>query len=142
MEVIYKGQVVTVLERLRGEDHVRVDYRHLVGSLVRKPGAFARYRYREHLFPTPVFRQAYAALTRWRGERADVEYVRILHLAATTMETAVERALAHLLDAGDPFDYVTVRAMAMPPRPQAPGLAALSAPDLRVYDALVQGVAS
>jgi len=29
---------------------------------VRKPGAFARYRFREALFPSLVFRQAYDAL--------------------------------------------------------------------------------
>ena len=59
-------------------------------SLVRKPGAFARYRYREELFPTMTFRRAYDALVGWRGDRADIEYVRILHLAASTMESDVE----------------------------------------------------
>ena len=140
VEVVYKGQVVTRLERLSGDEQARIDYRHLIGSLVRKPGAFARYRFREHLFPTPTFRRAYAALCDWRGERADVEYVRILHLAATTVEAQVERALARLLEAAEPFDYAAVRDLAAPPRPQVPELAALTAPDLRVYDALLQGV--
>ena len=67
---------------------------------MRKPGAFARYRFREQMFPTMTFRLAYDALKRWRGERADVEYVRILHLAATTMESTVDSALALLLEAG------------------------------------------
>ena len=40
-----------------------------------------------------TFRLAYDALREWRGERADVEYVRILHLAATTMESMVDSAL-------------------------------------------------
>ena len=40
------------------------------------------------------FRLTYDALRQWRGERADVEYVRIQHLAATTMEaTAGQRAV-------------------------------------------------
>ena len=30
------------------------------------------------MFPTMTFRLSYDALKRWRGERADVEYVRIL----------------------------------------------------------------
>ncbi len=140
VEVVYKGHVVAELERLRGEDRVRVDYRHLIGSLVRKPGAFARYRYREHLFPTSIFRRAYVELSLWRGERADVEYLRILHLAATTMETVVERVLVQLLESGEPFDYTAVRDLAAPSRPPTPELAALSPPDLRVYDALLQGV--
>ena len=72
------------MERVRGEGEANVNYRHVIGSLVRKPGAFARYRFREQLFPTMHFRLTYDALRQWRGERADVEYVRILHLAATT----------------------------------------------------------
>ena len=84
LEVYYKDHMVERLERVRGEHKSRIDYRHIIWSLVRKPGAFARYRFREHLFPTPVFRQAYDALGRWHGGRTDVEYVRILHLAAST----------------------------------------------------------
>ena len=54
-------------------------------------------------FPTGAFRLAYDALREWRGERADVDYVRILHLAATTMESEVDRALGVLLEAGTPL---------------------------------------
>ena len=54
------------------------------------------------------FRLTYDALRGWRGERADVEYVRILHLAATTMEATVDSALSLLLEAGEPFDYAQV----------------------------------
>ena len=105
LEVYYKGHLVERMERVRGEREARVDYRHVIGSLVRKPGAFSRYRFREQMFPTMTFRLAYDALREWRGERADVEYVRILHLAATTMECTVDSALALLLEAGGPFDY-------------------------------------
>ena len=100
------------MECVRGELEARVDYRHIIGSLLRKPGAFARYRFREQLFPTMPFRLAHDALLKWRGERADVEYVRILHLAATTMESTVDSALALLLETGDPFDYGTVKELA------------------------------
>ena len=82
------------MERVRGDGEVNVNYRHVIHSLVRKPGAFARYRFREQLFPTMQFRLTYDALKQWRGERADVEYVRILHLAATTMEANVDSALS------------------------------------------------
>ena len=87
------------MERVRGEGEANVIYRHVIGSLVRKPGAFARYRFREQLFPTMHFRLAYDlaydALREWRGERADVEYVRILRLAATTMEATVDSHGSH-----------------------------------------------
>ena len=61
-----------------------------------------------------TFRLAYDALRDWRGERADVEYVRTLHLAATTMESTVDSALALLLETGGPFDYPAVRELARP----------------------------
>ena len=111
--------------------------RHVIGSLVRKPGAFARYRFREQLFPTRHFRLAYDALREWRGERADVEYVRILHLAGTTMEATVDSALSLLLEAGEPFDYAEVRDLAEPKPPEAPVLVWSGQPDLKVYDRLL-----
>ena len=129
LEVYYKGTFVDRMERVRGEKEARVDYRHVIGSLVRKPGAFARYRFREQMFPTMTFRLAYDALREWRGERADVEYVRILHLAATTMETTVDSALALLLEAGGPFDYAAVRELASPAPLQAPALSLPGTPE-------------
>ena len=148
LEVYYKGHLVERMERVRGEREANVNYRHVIGSpgrgrgqaLVRKPGAFARYRFREQMFPTMTFRLAYDALKRWRGERADVEYVRILHLAATTMESTVDSALALLLEAGEPFDYATVKELANPAPPRAPVLSLSGMPDLRVYDSLLAGV--
>ena len=107
---------------------------------MRKPGAFARYRFREQMFPTMTFRLAYDALKRWRGERTDVEYVRILHLAATTMESTVDSALVLLLEAGEP-DYAIVKELANPTPPRAPVLSLSGMPDLTVYDALLAGVA-
>ena len=141
LEVYYKGHLVERMERVRGEREANVNYRHVIGSLVRKPGAFARYRFREQMFPTMTFRLAYDALKRWRGERTDVEYVRILHLAATTMESTVDSALALLLEAGEPFDYATVKELANPASPRAPVLSLPGMPDLRVYDSLLAGVA-
>ena len=141
LEVYYKDSLIERMERVRGEREARVDYRHVIGSLVRKPGAFARYRFREQMFPTMTFRLAYDALREWRGERADVEYVRILHLAATTMECTVDSALLLLLEAGGPFDYSTVRELASPTPLQAPALSLTGVPDLRVYDSLLTGVA-
>jgi hypothetical protein len=138
VEVLFKGQLVETMPRLHGPIFHRIDYRHIIWSLVRKPGAFARYKYREDLFPSMTFRRAYDALRAARGDRADVEYVRILHLAASTMESTVEVAVALLLEQGRPFDYVTVRELAAPERPAVPDVQ-IAAPDLRVYDALLAG---
>ena len=139
IEVYYKGHLVESMERIRGGNEARIDYRHIIGSLVRKPGAFARYRFREQMFPSETFRLAYDALRERKGERADVDYVRIVHLAATTMESDVESALAELLESGSSFDYATVRELAAPPSPRLPELSALGAVDLKVYDKLLVG---
>ncbi len=139
IEVLYQGKCVERMPRLRGGREHRIDYRHVIWSLVRKPGAFARYRYREELFPTSTFREAYDALCRFRGERADVDYVRTLHLAASTLECAVEQALRVLLDGRVPFDYATIRERAAPAKPEVPELVTPEVPDLRVYDALLAG---
>ena len=137
IEVFYQGRLVEAMPRLRGGREHRIDYRHVIWSLVRKPGAFARYRYREELFPTPAFREAYDALSGFCGERADIEYVRILHLAASTMEAHVERVLRDLLDSGVRFDYAKVRERATPERPSVPALVTPQVPDLSLYDALL-----
>lgn len=138
VEVRYRGQAIETMPRLRGEADHRIEYRHIIGSLVRKPGAFARYRYREELFPSLTFRQAYDALGVTHGERADVEYVRLLHLAATTRERDVEATLRGLLDDRQAFDYARVQAMVTPPSPQVPAIH-LPRPDLAQYDALLVG---
>jgi len=137
VEVLYEGTVVERMPRLRGGREHRIDYRHVIWSLVHKPGAFARYRYREELFPTPVFREAYDALVRWRGERADADYVRTLHLAASTLECTVEQALGALLAERLSFDYATIRERAVPAKPEIPQLATPAVPDLRVFDELL-----
>ena len=136
IEVRYAGKVVETMPRLRGDAAHRIDYRHVIWSLVRKPGAFAAYRYREDLFPSLVFRRAYDALRDRRGDRADVDYVRILHLAASTNERAVEQTLAGLLDQGEALDYAAVKALAQPEVPVVPVIH-IGAPDLAPYDALL-----
>lgn len=136
IEVFHHGKLVDTLPRLRGADMHRIDYRHVIWSLVRKPGAFAAYRFREDLFPSLVFRRAYDALKARRGDRADVEYVRILHLAASTHEATVERALAQALERGDGFDYATIKTLAKPEEPPVPELH-LGVPDLDQYDLLL-----
>jgi len=138
VEIWYANRKVEQLPRLRGRGKHRIDYRHVIWSLVRKPGAFARYRYREELFPSLVFRRAYDALREARGERADVEYVRILHLAASTMQAHVEAVLEQLLGRGERPDFAAVKALAAPDKPTVPQVH-IPPPDLAVYDRLLAG---
>jgi len=136
LELFCAGQLVETLPRLSGKKNHRIDYRHVIASLVRKPGAFANYRFREELYPTLTFRRAYDALVENRGSRASVEYVRILYLAARTSETMVEATLAQLLEAGTRFDYAAVEALVSPRQPEVP-VVRIPSPDLALYDALL-----
>jgi hypothetical protein len=97
LEIWYGGQKVEQLPRLRGRTNYRVDYRHIIDWLVRKPGAFASYRYREHLFPSGRFRIAYDLLQQVMPNRCDRRYLQILELAAREGEARVEDALRLLL---------------------------------------------
>lgn len=137
IEVFYAQKAELVMPRLLGRGGHRVDYRHVIWSLVKKPGAFERYRYREDLFPTPTFRQAYDALTAaGAGRKADVAYLRILHLAASTFEKPVEAALAALLAAGELPTPERVKEAVVPETVTIPDLAQPVA-DLREYDVLL-----
>ena len=141
VEIRYRDHVVQTMPRLRKGDEHRIDYRHVIGWLVRKPGAFARYRYREDLYPSVLFRRGYDALVRTHGERADIEYLRILQLAATAGEARVATVLATVVDQIGGFDYVTVQAQVAPPVLTVPVIH-IPAPDLTVYDALRAGAAA
>ena len=137
LEIRYANQVVQTVPRLRGKHTHRIDYRHVIWWLVRKPGAFAHYRYREDLFPSLVFRRAYDALCERRGDRADVEYVRVLHLAASTSESLVEKVLEQLLGGPATWDYATVKALAQPAAPAIPAVR-VGETDLAEYDRLLR----
>jgi hypothetical protein len=143
IEVYYADKLELACDRLRN-GATRIDYRHVIWSLVRKPGAFARYVYRDEMFPTVTFRRAYDAIcaARSAGIKADVEYLCILFLAASTVEEGVERALVTLLAEGVAVTADAVKAQCAPP--SAPEVPALEAPavDLAVYDSLLGQVAS
>jgi hypothetical protein len=98
IEVWYGQKKVEDLPRLRGRGKHRVDYRHIIEWLVRKPGAFENYRYKEDLFPTSRFRMAYDALQETAPGQAVKEYLKILKLAAEEGETSVDEALRELLE--------------------------------------------
>lgn len=98
VEVWYGQKKVEDLPRLRGRDKHRVDYRHIIEWLIRKPGAFESYRYKEDLYPTSRFRMAYDALEQTVPGQAVKEYLKILKLAAEEGETAVDEALRELLE--------------------------------------------
>jgi hypothetical protein len=102
IEVWYGQKKVEQLQRLRGRQKHRVDYRHIIDWLVRKPGAFEHYRYRDELFPTSRFRMVFDLLQEKLGRpRGSKQYLRILELAAKDSEVKVDEVLRVLLAGGE-----------------------------------------
>jgi len=139
IEVWYAQRMMDSFPRLRGEGRHHINYRHVIGWLVRKPGAFANYRYREDLFPTIRFRMAYDWLKGKKGDqKADREYLKILHLAAAESETGVDGALALLFDFDADIDAETVEGLVASgmdlPSPQD---VTVDEVDLTTYDQLL-----
>lgn len=101
VEIWYGQKKVEEMPRLRGRRRHRVDYRHIIDWLVRKPGALENYRYRDELFPTSRFRMAFDELKDKLGPRGSKEYLAILELAAKESEAKVDEALRVLLGKGE-----------------------------------------
>lgn len=140
IEVFYGDKLVDTFPRLRGEGKHHVNYRHIIDSLVAKPGAFAGFRYREELFPTPTFRLAYDELVTTKGGRAgDLEYLRILQLAARTMEGEVDVALQLFLESKARLDCAEIQALVEPGSREALAVIAPLVPDPHQYDGLLNG---
>jgi hypothetical protein len=100
LEVHYGERCVETMPRLRGENGHRIQYRHIIEWLVKKPGAFENYRYHDDLFPTHRFRMAYDRLREeCPSERAATKgYLAILLLSAQAGESVVDRALECILE--------------------------------------------
>lgn len=97
LEIWYARQLIESMPRLRGRSKQHVQYRHIIDWLVRKPGAFAGYRYQSEMFPSSHFRVAYDELRSRMPLQSDREYLRILKIAAGEGEASTERALQDLL---------------------------------------------
>lgn len=101
VEVWYAGSRIEKMARLRGEGRHQVNYRHIIHSLLKKPGAFANYRFQQSLFPRLLFRVAYDFLREHYPTTADRQYLSILQLAALESEEQVERVLRQLVEDGE-----------------------------------------
>ena len=121
LEVYWSGELQAKRERVRGKAAFCVAWRDVIGWLVRKPGAFRRYRYRDALFPGEVFLRAYErldeALSPWA---ADTNYLQVLLLARDACLDDVERALSALEASGELARFERVVALAGRERPARP----------------------
>jgi hypothetical protein len=109
IEVWYGQKQIHRLPRLSGHGKYHLNYRYIIDSLVRKPGAFENYRYREELFPTSYFRMAYDLLSKQNQMRAHKEYLKILYLAAKESESGVNEALKWLIGQEQPITAEAVQ---------------------------------
>jgi hypothetical protein len=134
IEVWYANQRVETLLRQTGVSHYRINYRHVIDSLLRKPGGFRNYRYHDDLFPQAIFRQAWEALQeRCSARKADLTYLRILKLAAGGLETDVAAALEILLTSEKSWDEQSVAELVQPTQLTIPNLQA-NPVNLATYD--------
>jgi hypothetical protein len=138
LEVWYAQRRIETIPRLRGEAKHRIQYRHIIDWLVRKPGAFENYRYREDLFPTHRFRMAYDWLKERHPSRAAKEYLGILHLAAMQNEASVDYALTTLIEEEEAITIGAVeRILDSLEQIPSPTQVTIADVDLSAYDALL-----
>ena len=135
---LYLGRErVLEVPRACGDRGAVINFRHVVGPLLRKPGAFVNYQHREQLYPTVEYRAAYDRLVADHGQRPGViEYLHLLNVAMEHTVEAVQTALATWMSGARKWRATDVRATLTPARVVVPQLAALS-PELISYDALL-----
>jgi len=142
LEVWYAGQMIERMERLRGEGKAAINYRHIIHSLVKKPGAFARYRFQSSLYPRLIFRVAYDELKQRLDGKAEREYLQLLKLAAEESEELVAEILRGMVDRGEAVRPERVREIIVERRnerlPRLPKIEINMTP-LASYDLLLSG---
>ena len=141
LEIYYNDGLQLACDKLIGRKLHRINYRHVIESLVKKPGAFSRYVYREEMFPSVIFRKAYDVIQAcYTGTKGDLEYLRILYLAARTMESEVETALSFILMRKEvPSSDAVKLEITSKTKIEVPFLAPLSV-SLKEYDSLLKEV--
>jgi hypothetical protein len=140
LEVWYGQKKVEALPRLRGRNQHRVNYRHVIDWLVRKPGAFADYRYQADLFPSSLFRVAYDRLQSPYAGSAAKQYLKILELAARENEALVEAAIGRLCELDQTLSFEAVEALVLGGQKlAAPTAVRVDVVDLSAYDQLLEG---
>ena len=138
LEVLYGGSRVEKLPRMRGSGRHHVNYRHVIDSLVRKPGAFANYKYQADLYPRFIFRVVYDWLKEHKAHSADKEYLKILAMAAKESEEMVDRVCRGLIRQGQSLTYPMIAAGMQAGAPAESSLVAEPKLDLGTYDSLLE----
>jgi len=94
----FGNQIIQTMPKIIGKKERSINYRHIIHGLIRKPGAFANYAYKDALFPHLAFRKAYDILKETNETSADKNYLQLLHLAAIGSESEVCLAIEMLIE--------------------------------------------
>ena len=143
LEAWLGGVKVFDCERLRGSVQTRhpkrIDWRHMLPSLRRKPGAFARWVLRDAMFPRSEYAQAWEHLSKRLSERAACRLmVGLLDLAD---RANVVTELAGVLDAlreRDEVPDIDVLRERFAPRATLMPTVQVVLPATAVYDELLE----
>jgi len=142
ISVWYAQRKVDILPRLHGENKHRIDYRHIIDWLVRKPGAFDHYRYKEDLFPSSVFRIAYDQLCHNEGQKYGTKlYIKLLYLSAKESEAIVTNILRAFITQHQTIDVDVVEKLVDTSQlPPAVPDVCVEPVNLNIYDMLLEEV--
>ena len=132
LEFIWNGKLIERTERRRGKPGVFINWRHVIVALLRKPGAFKGWRYREAMFPNVRWRALYDLVCqRYSPGRAEREYLGILALG---LEHRLEHLEAVIEQLGTEVSLDAMRRHFCPPN----NIVQMSfAVDLQAYDQLL-----
>lgn len=136
---------VCVFEAVRGvvptgkQRGKAIDYRHLIPTLKRKPGAFARWILRDDMFPRAEYRLTWERLIEKLPERQACKVmVGLLDLAARgACEVQLAQVLGDLLQAGTLPELAGLEEKFAPKETPVPDVN-VELPTLASYDALIE----
>ena len=137
IELYYGRQLVQKMNKAEKDKPYAVDYRHIIHSLVKKPGAFEQYKYRESLFPKVIFRKAYDHLKKRSPKRGHKLYLKVLQLAALYGEGPVAKIIEEHLDQGFCLELETLKTKVVPQITRKVPDVHIPVPHLKAYNYLL-----
>jgi hypothetical protein len=134
VEIWYQGHKVEEHTRLSGKGKASIKYPHIIDWLVRKPGAFENYLYKEQLFPTSTFRAAYDVLKASYPQTYVKQYLGILKAASQDGEARVGRVIKSLISNENLTLKALLEALSSPEKIESLTDVTVFEIDLDIYD--------
>jgi len=109
IDLYYKHTFVQTMAKL--DKGANIDYRHIVHSLIKKPGAFHHYIYKSFLYPCAIFKRAYESCEKASPVNGHKVYIRVLDLSKNYGEENVREILEKLLENKSTIDTASIRSL-------------------------------